>query len=74
MEILEAMRNPYTGVGFLTTHQSFATLTFVSADAVTWLMEHIEGVNNVDLAVQVRFKIAGSYLYIINIYNKYLVF
>lgn len=53
LEILEAMRNPITGVGFLTQHQSLPSHTFVSADAVTWLMNHLEDINDLEQAMQV---------------------
>jgi len=43
-EIVEAMAHQGTGVGFLTQHPSLPTHTFVSADAVTWLISHVEGV------------------------------
>ncbi|XP_028048788.1 GATOR complex protein Iml1 [Monomorium pharaonis] len=43
MEILEAMKHPQTGVGFLTQHPSLPSQTFVSADAIQWLNNHIEG-------------------------------
>ncbi|CAL7950358.1 unnamed protein product [Xylocopa violacea] len=42
-EILEAMKHPQNGVGFLTQHPSLPSQTFVSADAVQWLNNHIEG-------------------------------
>lgn len=63
LEILEAMRHPYTGIGFLTIHQSFSNLTFVSADAVNWLIERMEGVTNVDTAVQVFFIETNSFFF-----------
>lgn len=50
-EILEAMRHPISGVGFLTTHPSLPSFTFVAADAVHWLMNHLEGVTSIDKAV-----------------------
>lgn len=63
VEILEAMRNPYTGVGFLTTHQSFTNLTFVSADAVNWLIKHVEGISNIETAVRVSFQLIRQLKY-----------
>lgn len=42
-EILEAMKHPHTGVGFLTHNPSLPSQTFVSSDAVQWLNSHIEG-------------------------------
>lgn len=43
MEILEVMKHPQTGVGFLTQHPSLPSQTFVSADAIQWLNNHMEG-------------------------------
>ncbi|XP_066583713.1 GATOR complex protein Iml1 isoform X2 [Prorops nasuta] len=51
LEILEAMKHPQTGVGFLTQHPSLPSQTFVSADAVQWLNNHIEGGITVENAV-----------------------
>ncbi|XP_012252064.2 GATOR complex protein Iml1 isoform X6 [Athalia rosae] len=50
-EILEAMRAPHTGIGFLTQHPSLPSLTFVSAEAVQWLNNHIEGGVTVEKAI-----------------------
>lgn len=47
------MKNPITGVGFLTPHQSLPSYTFTSADAVNWLINHVEHVTNVDEAMQI---------------------
>ncbi|GLH03982.1 uncharacterized protein GBIM_09784 [Gryllus bimaculatus] len=52
-EILEAMRHPEKGVGFLTQHPSLPSYTFVSADAVQWLIAHVEGVQNEECAVSI---------------------
>ncbi|KAK7794438.1 hypothetical protein R5R35_003809 [Gryllus longicercus] len=52
-EILEAMRHPEKGVGFLTQHPSLPSYTFVSADAVQWLIAHVEGVQNEERAVSI---------------------
>jgi len=45
-EILEAMRNPSTGLAFVSKTSPLPSTTFVSAEAVMWLMEHVEGVCN----------------------------
>ncbi|KZC10817.1 DEP domain-containing protein 5 [Dufourea novaeangliae] len=50
-EILEAMKHPQSGVGFLTQHPSLPSQTFVSADAVQWLNNHIEGGVTVNEAI-----------------------
>ncbi|XP_017880905.1 GATOR complex protein DEPDC5 isoform X6 [Ceratina calcarata] len=52
-EILEAMKHPQNGVGFLTQHPSLPSQTFVSADAVQWLNNHIEGGVSVEKAINV---------------------
>lgn len=54
-EILEAMKHPITGIGFLTMQQNLPSQTFVSADAVTWLINHMEGVIAIERGIQVRF-------------------
>nr|CAD7428626.1 unnamed protein product [Timema monikensis] len=43
-EILESMRHPQTGVVFLMHHASLPSFTFISADAVQWIIGHMEGV------------------------------
>ncbi|XP_043673343.1 GATOR complex protein Iml1 isoform X8 [Vespula pensylvanica] len=50
-EILEAMKHPQTGVGFLTQHPSLPSQTFVSADAVQWLSNNTEGGVTVESAI-----------------------
>lgn len=52
-EILEAMKHPITGIGFLTTQHNLPSQTFVSADAVSWLINHMEGVIAVERGIQV---------------------
>ncbi|XP_058807766.1 GATOR complex protein Iml1 isoform X1 [Phymastichus coffea] len=52
-EILEAMKHPHNGVGFLTQHPSLPSQTFVSADAVQWLNSHIEGGVTVENAITI---------------------
>ncbi|XP_076679614.1 GATOR complex protein Iml1 isoform X5 [Andrena cerasifolii] len=52
-EILEAMKHPQSGVGFLTQHPSLPSQTFVSADAVQWLNNHIEGGVTVEGAINI---------------------
>lgn len=53
MEILEAMKHPQTGVGFLTQHPSLPSQTFVSADAIQWLNNHIEGGVGVERGINI---------------------
>ncbi|XP_014258974.1 GATOR complex protein DEPDC5 isoform X2 [Cimex lectularius] len=52
-EILEQMKNPAVGVGFLSLFPSLPRYTFVSADAVNWLIHHMEGVNTTEKAQSV---------------------
>lgn len=52
-EILETMKHPQNGVGFLTQHPSLPSQTFVSADAVQWLNNHIEGGVTVESAINI---------------------
>lgn len=52
-EILETMKHPQNGVGFLTQHPSLPSQTFVSADAVQWLNNHIEGGVTVENAINI---------------------
>lgn len=52
-EILEAMKHLQNGVGFLTQHPSLPSQTFVSADAVQWLNNHIEGGVTVENAINI---------------------
>ncbi|KAL0108781.1 hypothetical protein PUN28_014128 [Cardiocondyla obscurior] len=53
VEILEAMKHPQTGVGFLTQHPSLPSQTFVSADAIQWLNNHIEGGIGVEQGINI---------------------
>lgn len=59
-DIVDAMRNPNTGVGFLQHHTS--AMTFVSADAVQWLIKHVEGVVNQQSAEQILEVVLGRNL------------
>ena len=52
-EILEALKLPLTGVGFLTQHPSLPSQTFVSADAVQWLNNNIDGGVTVEKATAI---------------------
>ena len=42
--ILEAMKNPNTGLSFICRTAPLPATTFVSAEAILWLMEHVESV------------------------------
>lgn len=64
-EILEAMKHPQTGVGFLTQHPSLPSQTFVSADAIQWLNNHIEGGVGVEQGINImKVKISRKFLLI----------
>ncbi|XP_065337206.1 GATOR complex protein Iml1 isoform X2 [Cloeon dipterum] len=52
-EILEAMKNPNGGLTFLFLNQTSPPMTFSSADAVHWLLTHVEGLNSKDAAADV---------------------
>lgn len=53
VEILEAMKHPQNGIGFLTPHPSLPLQTFVSADAVQWLHNHTETGMTVKKAIKI---------------------
>ncbi|XP_045474095.1 GATOR complex protein Iml1 isoform X2 [Harmonia axyridis] len=52
-EIIEAMKHPLNGVSFINMQQNLPCYTFVAAEAVTWLITHMEGSLNVEKAVQI---------------------
>ena len=45
------MRNPNTGISFVSKTAPLPQSTFVSAEAVMWLMEHVEGVSSEKRAI-----------------------
>ncbi|XP_029163772.1 GATOR complex protein DEPDC5 isoform X6 [Nylanderia fulva] len=53
LEILEVMKHPQNGVGFLTQHPSLPNQTFVSADAIQWLNNHMEGGIGVEQGINI---------------------
>ncbi|XP_011872141.1 PREDICTED: DEP domain-containing protein 5 isoform X3 [Vollenhovia emeryi] len=53
VEILEAMKHPQTGVGFLTQHPSLPSQTFVITDAIQWLNNHIEGSTGIKQSINI---------------------
>lgn len=63
LDIMEAMKNPYSGLSFITTHQNLVNTTFVSADAVNWLIEHMEGVTTIAQAVKVCVLMTVNYIH-----------
>lgn len=52
-EIVDAMKHPTHGLGFLSAHASLPGHAFVSADAVSWLKTHMENEPNRERAVAV---------------------
>lgn len=52
-EIIEAFKQPLNGLPFLNTYHNLPNLTFVTADVVNWLMNHMEGISTIGKAVQV---------------------
>lgn len=53
VEIIEALRNPINGLSLINPQSNLPNLSFITADAVSWLMAHMEGVANVEKAVHV---------------------
>lgn len=62
IEIIEALRNPISGLSFINPQINLPNLSFVTADAVTWLMAHMEGVTTVEKAIQVSIHITVRHL------------
>ncbi|CAH0554753.1 unnamed protein product [Brassicogethes aeneus] len=52
-EIVEAMRNPLSGLTFIGSQQNLPHSTFATADAVNWLISNMEGVSSIERAIQV---------------------
>ncbi|XP_030761534.1 GATOR complex protein Iml1 isoform X3 [Sitophilus oryzae] len=52
-DIIEAFKHQIHGLSFLNMPQSLPNHTFVTADAVSWLMNRMEGINTVENAVQI---------------------
>ncbi|KAL1494319.1 hypothetical protein ABEB36_009934 [Hypothenemus hampei] len=52
-EIIEAFKHPTQGFSFINTSQNLPNYTFVAADAVNWLLSHMEGVTSTEKAVQI---------------------
>lgn len=50
-EIVEMMRDPVKGVGLLNRQAGLPALTFIAADATTWVCEHVEGASTEVVAV-----------------------
>ncbi|KAL3269605.1 hypothetical protein HHI36_008669 [Cryptolaemus montrouzieri] len=52
-EIVEAMKHPINGLSFINVNQNLPSFIFVAAEAVVWLITHMEGNINNDKAVQI---------------------
>jgi len=52
-EIVEGMRNATSGLTILPKQDALPANTFVSADAVVWLLEHVEGIFSEKDAIEV---------------------
>lgn len=52
-ELIEAMKHHTNGLSFINLQSNLPNFTFVTADAVNWLMTHMEGVTSVEKGVQV---------------------
>ena len=51
VEIVELMRDPVKGVNSLNRQIGLPTLTFIAADATTWVCEHVDGAATEVIAV-----------------------
>ncbi|CAG9822060.1 unnamed protein product [Phaedon cochleariae] len=51
-EIIEAMKHPSGGFQFVVLNQNFPNTTFITAEAVHWLMVHMECVTTIEKGVQ----------------------
>jgi hypothetical protein len=47
------MKNANTGLSFLFLNQSLPPMTFSSADAVHWLLTHVDGLETKEAAAEV---------------------
>ena len=47
------MLNPNTGISFITKNAPLPQSTFVSAESILWLMEHVEGVMSEKRAISI---------------------
>ena len=52
-EILEHLKQPQNGIGFFTHNPSLPNQTFVSADAVQWLNNYIDGGVDINRAIDI---------------------
>lgn len=52
VELVEHLCNTQVGVGFVNRHMGLPQNTFVSNDAITWLMNNLKTLNSRDEAVE----------------------
>ncbi|XP_057663602.1 GATOR complex protein Iml1 isoform X2 [Diorhabda carinulata] len=52
-EIIDSMKHPINGLLFISVQQNLPNLTFVTADAVSWLMTHMEEVPSIEKGIQI---------------------
>ncbi|CAH1990123.1 unnamed protein product [Acanthoscelides obtectus] len=52
-EIVEAMKHPTAGLSFINLQPNLPNLTFVTGEAVNWLMTHMEDVTTVEQGVHI---------------------
>ncbi|XP_069071195.1 GATOR1 complex protein DEPDC5 isoform X2 [Pleurodeles waltl] len=55
-EILEAMKNPTTGIQLLSEHKGLSPYTFISAEVVHWLVNNVEWVQTQVIAIDIMQK------------------
>lgn len=44
--VVEVMKSPQRGINFLLKYNNLPPLTFISSEAVIWVVEHVDGVSN----------------------------
>nr|XP_023026685.1 GATOR complex protein DEPDC5-like [Leptinotarsa decemlineata] len=52
LELIDAMKHPTNGLLFINLQPNLPNTTFVTADAVNWLMTHVEGVTTLEKGIQ----------------------
>lgn len=70
-DIIEAFKHPSQGLCFISTTQNLPNYTFVTADAVNWLLSHVEGVSNLDKGIQVNYQLEVSLFFFYQVFVDY---
>lgn len=52
-EIIECMKHPVHGLAFINSQTNLPNNTFVAAEAISWLLNHMEGITTLSRGVQV---------------------